>query len=613
MTQPRSQANARSVVARTALAPLTSSATAIALAGAVLAAPAAAWQGQPVTADDRDVGLAVRELVEGSATGPGGVPLVTVTGKPGALYDLFGGVSSFALPGTLDTATLASGVFGPISAAPTFLTGLFVPTAGTYGVIPPSGTQDLNLAFPVPPGFAGLHLDVQVLHLDTAPPFQLTASNGQVREFLAAPPTGAAWSRGNTYPGSNVHDWNDIEQGDVDGDGDLDTIGVRNNATELWLTTGGVHVGFGSLGAGGTSGELADLDNDGFLDLVVVSGGLGYVRTWLNLGLSASGTWNGFAQSPFNQVTYTGLCFAADVEVADVNGDGLRDLVLACGNDPLTGQQNRLFLSRSQPGTLKFDDATLTNLPNVIDDSEDCEFLDFDLDGDHDVVIANVDGDASIFGTGVDYLLVNQGGIQGGARGVFRAVLIDPSINFRDESLDVAVGDIDGDGKPDLYFSNWQETQPSGVGLGTPARDRLYINRTVGATPSFLDLSNQLPDAAGQRTFGTDAEIFDVDFDGDLDIVSALGTLSGISILAVPAIPDVSTGVQWLENLGTFAAFPRTSILAGLPYDFRDIEHGDWRELPLGAPLVPFGTYFERDMGCATLGAGAQLTTLDHL
>ena len=585
-----------------------------------LSTSALAWQGQPVTPDDRDVGFVVRELVEGLATGPGGVPQFTITGTPGAFYEIFGGITPYLLAPDVDTAAVVAGVRGAVSAPlNSFPAGLFaVPVGTTFGVIPASGRHDLNLSAPLPAGFFPLHFDLQLFVQQ--PGGSLDLSNGQIRQVLATTPTGTVWATGPAYPTSIGVDWADIEQGDVDGDGDLDTIGV-GDICELWLTTGGTHVldpGRFPGATGATTAELADLDRDGFLDVAIgfLSGFNTYLRVFRNNGLSGAGVWNGFTQIGPGTIAFTGTCSVADLEIADVNGDGFRDIMLACASNPILGQRNRLFISRgsTSPG-LAFGDQTITNLPVIFDDSEDCEFLDFDLDGDNDVVIANVDGDNSIFGTGVDYILVNQGGAQGGVQGMFLAPMPNPVPAINDESLDVAVGDIDGDGRPDLYFTNWSLSSPSGVITGTPVRDRLYLNRLVGGATTFVDFSVLLPDRpAGPNpaTLGTDAEIFDVDFDGDLDIVTALGTLG---ILA-PGVPNSSLGVQFLTNTGSLVIpFPRTTIPGTLVLDFRDIEHGDWREIDLTNPLGllgPFGQHFDKDFGCATIEGTAQLSTFDH-
>ncbi|MCY2960281.1 MAG: VCBS repeat-containing protein [Planctomycetota bacterium] len=590
---------------------------------------ALAWQGQPVTIDDREAGLVVREVIEGRTTALGGAPMFTVSGPPGSIYEIFGGVSFF-IPGfDVDVQTSVAGVRGPLSAPVLNLApGLFAPRTGVYGVIPPSGRQDIDLnpLSPIPVGLAGFFLDVQMLMQrpgNPTPP--LTLSNGQLRQVQAVVLPAMTWTIGTQYPTSVAQGvrWTDIEQGDVDGDGDNDTVGAGTRGVELWLTTAGVHTPAPTmlLGTGSANScELADFNNDGFLDLAAAFGGAQFLRVWLNQGLDPAGTWLGFSEMSSSKVgfpTALGGSSPADLEVADLDGDGDRDIFLACSLTAVVGLRNRMFFNDfAQLGAPSFKDVTATNLPDIRDDSEDCEIFDFDLDGDLDVVIANVDGvfPATPFGEGGDYILVNDGGAQGGTRGMFKAPLPNPiGVIANDESLDVAVGDVNGDGLPDLFFSNWAVTNGPGAFTGSPRRNRLLqrsFDPLTGA-PIFVDVSSRLPDQApGAANFATDAEIVDVDSDGDLDIVSALGTLGGVSIFNPGVIPNVSTGLLILRNpspTGPFAVTIPNPLVS--TFDFRDIEHGDWREI---GSMGGFGRFFDLDFGCALTGATASLTTLDH-
>lgn len=583
---------------------------------------ALAWQGQPVTPDDRDVGFVVREVIENMTTGLSGASMFTVTGPPGAAYEIFGGFSFF-IPGTdVDVQAAVAGVRGPLSAPVITLSpAFFAPRTGVYGVIPGSGTQDIDLAFPLPTGLAGLFLDVQVFLQDTGGTLHL--SDGQLRQVQAFGLPSLSWTLGTTYPGTTTGTrWADIEQGDVDGDGDNDTVGAGNGGLQLFLTAAGVHTASTVLGSGNfNSCELADLNNDGYLDIATANGGVQFMRVWLNQGVNSAGVWLGFTELSSSKAgfpTPLGGSSPADIEIADLDNDGDRDIFLACALTNPTGMQNRMFFSQfAQTGTPSFLDVTTTNLPVIFDDSEDCEIFDYDLDGDLDVVIANVDGQAPAtpFGQGGDYILVNQGRAQGGTIGRFLAPLPNPIGPIgTDESLDVAVGDVNGDGLPDLFFSNWAESLTPGNFTGNATRDRLLVRSfDVFGQPNFTDASARLPDQApGTPTFGTDGEIVDVDSDGDLDIVSALGTLGGASIFNPGVIPNVSTGVLILVNQGPSVPFTVTIPAPGSGldlFDFRDIEHGDWREI---GSLGGFGRSFDLDFGCALTGGTSQLTTLDH-
>ncbi len=592
-----------------------------------LGAPASALQGQPVTAQDRNTGLSLRELVEGTATGVGGAPLITITGTPGTIYELFGGFG--ALAGVADVATAPPpGVIGPISAPlSAFPAAFFIPDVGTVGVIPPGGVQNLTLAFPLPAGLAGVFLDMQMFSLSPGAFGVLELSDGQIRQIMPAPPAVAAWTAGAPYPGSagEEWEWTDIEQGDVDGDGDSDTVGANNPlGLVLWLTTGGAHVaGANPLFDPGNavSCELADFNDDGFLDVVGAYRTGDFIRVFMNNGIDAAGTWLGFTE--FTPTVDPGSFLLAlpsadfpwDVEVADVNADGLLDIFFACSETPDMGGQNRLLLGLAV-GPIPFfvETTTFGGVPANLDDSRDCEFLDFDLDGDQDIVVANFDGPAgTLFGQGGDYILIGDG------VGGFTAPLgaANPiTVAGADESIDVAVGDLDGDGSPDLFFSNWAATAPAGVPTTVPPTatpDRVLFSVGAGAATTLVADPAQFPAAAAGLTFTTDAEILDADFDGDLDIVTANGTLGTAAPFPVAA-GATATGASVLINppgVGPFGA--RAAIAPSAGMNFRDVEHGDWREV---ASPGGFGRFFEKDLGGALISTPAPLSaliTLDHL
>lgn len=596
----------------------------LALATTVGAARALALQGQPVSPERRDVGLIVREMIQGQSSAPGGVPLVTITGTPFAQYVLIGNFGT--LPGLVDVATdlSALGITGPLSAPINVLpNGLFTALNGTFGVLPASGRQDLNLSLAIPPGSNGSYLDMQVLMVQ--PDGSLELSNGQLRQMQFVP-MGAGWTlNASGFPGSAAGDWRDIEQGDIDGDGDNDSIGCNfNGQVTVWRTTNGQRVLATTLGdVRATSAELGDLDNDGWLDLAVAYFQQPeYVRVWRNQGVDASGTWLGFAELPSVDIVKQGTAFnthPADLEIADFDGNGARDIVLACGFNPAIGERNRVLFNTLDPANgmaLGFVEMTNTNLPAILDDTEDCEAFDFDLDGDIDIIVANVEGPppgaSNPFGTGIDYILVNQGGIQGGVEGVFVAPLPNPLPPLNDESLDIAVGDLTGDQRPDLFVTNWALINPFVTNV--PVRDRLLLNTGSGLATSFTDRSDLLPDAPGSgvpATFGVDAEIFDFDFDGDLDVVTALGTLGNPN---VAALPNSSLGVVVFRNLGLPNAAMSQDALGSLglsavsSVDFFDIEAGDWAAAPTsGTP--PFGRYFDKDFGAAARNFAAPVTT----
>ncbi len=126
--------------------------------------------------------------------------------------------------------------------------------------------------------------------------------------------------------------------------------------------------------------------------------------------------------------------------------------------------------------------------------------LDYDLDGDLDLYIAN-GADVAILereGTPVrDALYRNEGGWR------FVEVTEQAGLGDPNWSYGVAVGDVDGDGDPDLYVTNY-------------GPNVLYENLGDGR---FRDVTERA--GVGDPGFGVSAGFADFDDDGDLDLYVA--------------------------------------------------------------------------------------------
>ena len=249
--------------------------------------------------------------------------------------------------------------------------------------------------------------------------------------------------------------------GDVDGDGDLDTL---QGGDLVWLNDGtGTFTDTGqrlqAAGTGDISGyaEFADLDNDGDLDVV------GTASVHLNNG---SGVFSDSGQNPFGADT---------IEVGDLDGDGDIDVmagVLYAGN--------RVWLNN---GSGAFTD---TGQSLGSSSTRSLEFADLDSDGDLDAWVPNWAADNRVWmndGTGV---FTDSGQAFGGFR----------------TSRDVALGDVDSDGDVDAVVAN--------TTAGNVPTTRVYLNDGTGV---FAD-SGQGMNAGGAWS----VKLGDLDADGDLDI-----------------------------------------------------------------------------------------------
>ena len=121
----------------------------------------------------------------------------------------------------------------------------------------------------------------------------------------------------------------------------------------------------------------------------------------------------------------------------------------------------------------------------------------------------------------------------------------------------VAAGDVDGDGRPDLYFT------------ANEGPNALYLNRTEDGGPIRFEEATEAAGVAGSSDWTTGATLADVDGDGDLDLyVSALGAYKtqrgrnelflneGPGADGVPRFREAAAEVGLdFEGFGTQAAF----------------------------------------------------------
>ncbi|MEM7205099.1 MAG: VCBS repeat-containing protein [Planctomycetota bacterium] len=284
--------------------------------------------------------------------------------------------------------------------------------------------------------------------------------------------------------------------GDVDGDGDGDLV-VANDFQQnrLYLNDGrgffhdatsgrmpwGIDVALGVA--------LTDVEGDGDLDVVFAT----KHQNLLYLNDSTGSFSDATTQLPQTQEVSNA------VVATDTDGDGDVDLVFGNG-----GQQNRLYLNNSLG---RFFDGTSGRLPIALDQTEDVVNVDYDDDGDEDLVVGN-ERDAR--------LLLNDGS------GAFVEIPLPP---HRDQTMALAVGDVDNDADVDCLLANADD-------------ERLYLSNGVGV----FAVAN--PPRTAHGGLGSDIVPADVDGDGDLDLVFAL----------------VAPGLYLNDGLGHFAAAPSGAL-----------------------------------------------------
>ena len=250
--------------------------------------------------------------------------------------------------------------------------------------------------------------------------------------------------------------------GDVNGDAWLDAVLLADapgNPDVLLLGDGGG--GFGSpislpLGGAITSdAELCDVDLDGDLDLVRSVGASGHLTAAGRDSLLLNDGAGGFSRRlDFESASWNSSVIpSTGVLCLDANRDGTPDVLITRADSGAAtgspGAQNILLLGMGDGAFLEAPQA----LPSLEDTSHDAVALDLEGDGDLDLVVAN--SLLGVNGAQSGDVLINMGGVQGGAVGVFTdrpgAVEETPSIA---EAIRLAplAADVDLDGRTDVLF-----------------------------------------------------------------------------------------------------------------------------------------------------------------
>jgi hypothetical protein len=336
-----------------------------------------------------------------------------------------------------------------------------------------------------------------------------------VLAVMAGTGTAQVWQDHTAECLGTTGEWsNKIELADLDGDGQLDILVANGSGyaspgpvepTRVWRNLGNwssaaphcMEVSATTvMSYMGRSRMIkaADLDGDGDLDLFTGGAYQTQAKLFLNIG---NGTWiDASAQLP-QQLTSIG-----DAEVGDVDGDGDLDLVIVDwgaqnpGTAGYAGGPTRLYLN---DGTGHFTVAPPGALPDqLIKWSWDLTLVDVDNDWDLDVLVACKLCAQS-------YLFTNDG------TGHFTNqpnALPHFTNNYALEPMDV-----DGDGYLDLATIN----------DGDNGENHLFMNKRDG---TFADeTSARMTATANPRNVDDNALVFlDVDNDGDADmLVASLG------------------------------------------------------------------------------------------
>ncbi len=263
--------------------------------------------------------------------------------------------------------------------------------------------------------------------------------------------------------------------------------------------------------------DTADVDGDGLQD-IAVSHGNGVLLS-MNRGngrYREQSTWRlrdlyqvDRFQTVSGGASNNGPRPVSVIEFGDIDNDGDMDLFVGGGEGTDIPVTNKLL--ENVGGTFRL----IKGFPGGRGLCTDAKFGDFDNDGDLDLLLANgQDSSHSSEDPDPDALLINQGGLQGGKLGrffedeLFRTAPFNSSVT---STTGIAVGDIDDDGDLDIFLCT-----NDFAGSGSPN----LLLRNNGLL-SFTDISSTNLLAVDSDDNCADAELADLDADGDLDLILA--------------------------------------------------------------------------------------------
>ena len=326
---------------------------------------------------------------------------------------------------------------------------------------------------------------------------KLNAFSGNSLSFLPA----VNYSSGGSLPDSVV-------VADVNGDGKPDLLVANSGSSTVGVLLGngdGTFQAATDYASGGFNEwpqfgavAAADLNGDGRVDLVVTNSCVS--STDCSSGTAGVLLGNGDGTFQLVVIYRSGTSEARSVAIADLNGDGKLDLVVAnCGNSSrCSGDGVVSVLLGNGDGTFQAAVSYDSGAPQAIS----VTVGDVNADGKSDILVANSSGTGSV------------GVLLGNGDGTFKKAVTYNSL----DAQAVTVADVNGDGKLDLITANMASTGCTGV------------NGSVGVLLGNGDGTFQqavFHDSGGCLYIAVSVAVADVNGDGKPDLLVANYCASG--------------------------------------------------------------------------------------
>lgn len=334
--------------------------------------------------------------------------------------------------------------------------------------------------------------------------------------------------------------------GDVNGDGHVDLVGVRDQyfkppKLSVYLGDGlgsfsdPVDTIIGPVWPAGPAWPLplsgGDFDGDGHMDVAYI------VQTTPNVEVWFGASDGSFVDPVMLPLSANGLAEGTDLALCDATGDGILDIVGSYATNPSFNARLTVYAGTGGRG--------FTSPPSQVFALKNPKLVthgDFDGDGDIDLIAGNETDTVVLWGHGDGSFDLPEH-VQGILLYIVEGLT----------SISKLTGDIDGDGRDDIAFVEQDDVREflswkPGVGfIGTPVESESFHPPLSGAIVDIdhdglvellyasSDQEIDILEPAGAqvwavvRRYGTldyptSLHVIDIDEDGGLDVVAGVGT-----------------------------------------------------------------------------------------